>query len=178
MCTIYSSRNNSLDRDAFPPTSASILSAASSFSSLSIGSVSSGNKSVNTKLPPPSSKAVPNNNVHKEPNHTPQIPIINPQLKKASQDSYIIRVTHETDNEELDGIMYKCIMLFNNERTPQVVRNIMIKFGLDGSPDKWTLAQCLPDKELVMPPDANVYYALNTTCNLDFILRPKKDNNS
>lgn len=95
--------------------------------------------------------------------------------KNPSPDFYIIRVTYETDNVELDGIvLYKSIMLGNNERTPQVIKNSMLKLGLEGDPDKYTLAQVLPDKELVMPPNANVYYAVNTAYNLNFILRPKR----
>lgn len=42
--------------------------------------------------------------------------------------------------------MYKSIMLSNNERTPQVIRNAMLKLGLEGNPDSYTLAQVLPDK--------------------------------
>lgn len=168
---IFSSRNNSLDRNATPPT-ASIMSEASSVSSISIESASSGNKSNNTKVNSSKSSAS-------------QYPLINPQLvqnsslKNASPDFYIIRVTYETDNVELDGIvLYKSIMLGNNERTPQVIRNSMMKLGLEGDPDKYTLAQVLPDKELVMPPNANVYYAVNTAFNLNFILRHKKDDNN
>lgn len=112
-------------------------------------------------------------------------PKINQQLvqpnsphKNQTADFYIIRVTYETENVELDGIvLYKSIMLGNNERTPQVIKNSMMKLGLDGDPDKYTLAQVLPDKELVMPHNANVYYAVNTTYNLNFILRPRRDSN-
>lgn len=112
-------------------------------------------------------------------------PKINQQLvqpnsphKNQTADFYIIRVTYETENIELDGIvLYKSIMLGNNERTPQVIKNSMLKLGLDGDPDKYTLAQVLPDKELVMPANANVYYAVNTTYNLNFILRPKRETN-
>lgn len=96
--------------------------------------------------------------------------------KNPSPDFYIIRVTYETDNVELDGIvLYKSIMLGNNERTPQVIKNSMLKLGLEGDPDKYTLSQVLPDKELIMPPNANVYYAVNTAYNLNFILRPKRN---
>jgi len=66
-------------------------------------------------------------------------------------------------------------MLGNNERTPQVIRNAMLKLGLEDDPDRFTLAQVLPDKELVMPKNANVYYAVNTNYNLNFILRPRKE---
>jgi len=110
-------------------------------------------------------------------------PHINAQLVQPSSgtpqsapDFYIIRVTYETDNIELDGIvLYKSIMLGNNERTPQVIRNAMLKLGLEDDPDRYTLAQVLPDKELVMPKNANVYYAVNTNYNLNFILRPRKE---
>lgn len=150
------------------------MSEASSVSSISIESTSSGNKSNNTKANSYKSSAS-------------QYPLINPQLvqnttsakNNASPDFYIIRVTYETDNVELDGIvLYKSIMLGNNERTPQVIRNSMMKLGLEGDPDKYTLAQVLPDKELVMPSNANVYYAVNTAFNLNFILRHKKDDNN
>ncbi|XP_037905621.1 ral guanine nucleotide dissociation stimulator-like 1 isoform X1 [Hermetia illucens] len=167
----HSSRHNSLDRDATPPNP-SILSASSSVSNLSVeSSTSSGHRFVN-------------NGKHVGNGKTPAngIPIINAQLvqtspgKNSTPDFYIIRVTYETDNVELDGIvLYKSIMLGNNERTPQVIRNAMMKLGLEADPDKYTLAQVLPDKELVMPLDANVYYAVNTAHNLNFILRPKRD---
>lgn len=108
-------------------------------------------------------------------------PIINGQLvensplKKNSPDFYIIRVTYETDQVELDGIvLYKSIMLGNNERTPQVIRNAMLKLSMEGNPDNYTLSQVLPEKELKLPQNANVYYAVNTQHNLNFILRPKK----
>lgn len=95
----------------------------------------------------------------------------------ASPDFYVIRITYETNNAETDGIvMYKSIMLGNNERTPQVIFNAMTKLDLKGTPDQYTLSQILPDKEMLMPRDANVYYALNTQYNLNFILRSKKDN--
>lgn len=48
---------------------------------------------------------------------------------------------------ETDGIvLYKSILLSNNERTAQVVRNAMLKLCLEGNPDDYTLAQVLPDK--------------------------------
>lgn len=37
---------------------------------------------------------------------------------------------------------------------------------------------CLPlSVEMVLPPNANVYYAVNTSCDLNFILRLKSDLN-
>ncbi|XP_049868184.1 ral guanine nucleotide dissociation stimulator isoform X2 [Pectinophora gossypiella] len=90
-------------------------------------------------------------------------------------DFYIIRVTYESDCVETEGVvLYKSIMLSNNERTPQVIRNAMLKLNLDGDPDGYTLSQVLPDREMVLPSNANVYYAVNTAYNLNFILRPRK----
>ena len=81
----------------------------------------------------------------------------------------------ESDNVETDGVvLYKSIMLSNNERTPQVIRNAMLKLCIEGNPDQFTLSQVLPDREMLLPNNANVYYAVNTQHNLNFILRPKK----
>lgn len=164
-----SSRNNSLDRDATPPN-ASMLSTASSASSLSLES--SSTTSTSGQLLKANGHSTPVN---------PKGPVINGQLvqksplKNTCPDFYIIRVTYETDHVELDGIvLYKSIMLGNNERTPQVIRNAMLKLGLDANPEDYTLAQVLPDRELRLPANANVYYAVNTQHNLNFILRPKR----
>lgn len=187
------SRNNSLGRDVTPPN-ASIMSATSSVSSLSMDSSSSGNKHT-YQITNPSKQS--SNSHYKSTSqlssttstsngggganttvNNQQLPLHlqNSPHKNPSPDFYIIRVTYETDNVELDGIvLYKSIMLGNNERTPQVIKNAMLKLGLDGDPDRYTLAQVLPDKELVMPPNANVYYAVNTAYNLNFILRNKSD---
>ena len=42
--------------------------------------------------------------------------------------------------------MYKSIMVGNHERTKEVIHNAMLKHGLGGSPDSYTLSQRLPDK--------------------------------
>lgn len=46
-------------------------------------------------------------------------------------------------------VLYKSIMLSNNERTPQVIRNAMLKFCIDDDPENYTLSQVLPDKGLL-----------------------------
>ncbi|XP_034480857.1 ral guanine nucleotide dissociation stimulator-like 1 isoform X1 [Drosophila innubila] len=181
-----SSRHNSLDRDAHH---ASLMSASSSTSNLSMDSSNSGGRqSAHSKLTHSQSlgnglkNAALTNGTTNGSNGSPHTHI-NAQLvqpagvvTQSAPDFYIIRVTYETDNIELDGIvLYKSIMLGNNERTPQVIRNAMLKLGLEDDPDRYTLAQVLPDKELVMPKTANVYYAVNTNYNLNFILRPRKD---
>lgn len=61
-------------------------------------------------------------------------------------DFYIIRVTIRTAARETEGInLYKSIMLSNSERTPQVIRNAMIKHDIEGNTDDYVLAQLLPD---------------------------------
>jgi len=89
-------------------------------------------------------------------------------------DFYIIRVSWETSSEATEGvIMYKSIMLSNREHTREVICSAMLKHGIEGSPDDYTLSQVLPDKELQIPPNANVYYAINTQHDLNFVLRPR-----
>ena len=41
--------------------------------------------------------------------------------------------------------MYKSIMIANSERTPAVIRSAMMKHGLEGSPENFTLSQLLPE---------------------------------
>ena len=102
-------------------------------------------------------------------------------------------------------------MVANHERTGSVIRSAMMKHGLEGSPDNYTLSQLLPDKgkiflliikiprwrfnisklswwhnkhvfiflvisELLIPAKANVYYAINTQHDLNFILKEKENN--
>ncbi|XP_026325565.1 ral guanine nucleotide dissociation stimulator isoform X3 [Hyposmocoma kahamanoa] len=145
-------KRDSLERRA-SPTRLSHGSSSSSLPSLdmSLSSANSGQKQTNGKIGGAS------------PAHT------------NGPDFYIIRVTYESDNVETEGVvLYKSIMLSNNERTPQVIRNAMLKLNLEGDPDSYTLSQVLPDREMVLPANANVYYAVNTAYNLNFILRPRK----
>merc|ERR1719410_2487606 len=91
-------------------------------------------------------------------------------------DFYIIRVSWETSSAATEGvIMYKSIMLSNREHTREVICSAMLKHGIEGSPEDYTLSQVLPDKELQIPPNANVYYAINTQHDLNFVLRPRGD---
>jgi ral guanine nucleotide dissociation stimulator-like 1 len=157
------------------------LSAASSVSSLSIESTTSGSQHNNNNKTPSKTPSKSSNGHELPPHINAQLVQNSPLLKSngstgSAPDFYIIKVTYETENVELDGIiLYKSIMLCNFEKTPQVIRNAMMKLGLDGDPDKYTLAQVLPDKELILPNNANVYYAVNTQYNLNFILRAKRD---
>jgi len=42
--------------------------------------------------------------------------------------------------------MYKSIMVGNHERTKEVIHSAMLKHGLGGSPENYSLSQLLPDK--------------------------------
>lgn len=60
-------------------------------------------------------------------------------------DFYVIRVSVSSPCKETEGInMYKSIMISNHEKTPQVIRNAMLKHSLEGNPDDFALAQLLP----------------------------------
>ncbi|XP_066986341.1 ral guanine nucleotide dissociation stimulator-like 1 isoform X3 [Macrobrachium rosenbergii] len=90
-------------------------------------------------------------------------------------DFYIIRVSIESSAHEVDGVnLYKSIMLSNSERTISVIRKAMEKHGFEGNPEDYTLAQFLPDGEMLLPASANVYYAINTQYDLNFVLRRRR----
>ncbi|XP_026668632.1 ral guanine nucleotide dissociation stimulator isoform X3 [Ceratina calcarata] len=177
--SLPSSPHNSLDRRT-SPSQMSSSSSSSSLPSLDVslssggGSGATGNQHNRLAPPAPVNTAAISNG-----NGPSLVGLSSPSHShKSSPDFYIIKVTMETDKVETEGVvLYKSIMLSNNERTPQVIRNAMLKLGIEGSPDQYTLAQVLPDREMVLPNSANVYYAVNTAHNLNFILRPRKDPN-
>ncbi|GAB6031488.1 hypothetical protein CHUAL_009256 [Chamberlinius hualienensis] len=100
-----------------------------------------------------------------------------PSSPYKTPDFYVIRVSLENEkSSEQDGvILYKSIMLSNSEHTPIVIRNAMLKHSLEGDPDDYCLVQQLPNGEIVFPSNANVYYAINTAYDLNFILRQRRD---
>ena len=60
-------------------------------------------------------------------------------------------------------IMYKSIMLSNREHTREVICSAMLKHGLEGAPEDFTLAQMLPDKGELLETYAHFFiYALCT----------------
>lgn len=171
--SLPSSPHNSLDRRT-SPSQMSSSSSSSSLPSLDVslssgGGASSGHQS---RLAPGSNLNSSNGTA----GNSSMSPMSPTHSHKSSPDFYIIKVTMETENVETEGVvLYKSIMLSNNERTPQVIRNAMLKLNVEGSPEHYTLAQVLPDREMVLPSSANVYYAVNTAHNLNFILRPRRD---
>lgn len=170
------SRNNSLDRQAEPLPNESIMSATSSMSSLSLESSSAsgaGGVGGDHQHRP---QALPGNGLS-----TIAPSIVNGQLHQTNAEKngepkfLIIRVSFQSGQTERDGLLqYKSIMLYNSDRTSHVIRNAMLKLDLAGDPDQWTLVYCLPDNEMIIGPNTNVFYAVDKKVSLNFMLRSKR----
>nr|XP_005996268.1 PREDICTED: ral guanine nucleotide dissociation stimulator-like 1 isoform X2 [Latimeria chalumnae] len=98
---------------------------------------------------------------------TMSLPVYNQQ----NDDTCIIRVSVEDSN----GNMYKSILLTSQDKTPVVIQRAMTKHNLENDPSEdYELVQVISeDRELVIPDNANVFYAMNSSVNFDFILRKK-----
>ncbi|XP_062840982.1 ral guanine nucleotide dissociation stimulator-like 1 [Trichomycterus rosablanca] len=117
-------------------------------------------------FPPPSSFSTPSKPGHKRSVSMTSLPLYNRQVA----DSCIIRVSIEGDDK---GNMYKSILLTSQDKTAHVIERALQKHNLENaSVQEFSLVQMLPqDRELVMPDKANVYYAMSTSANYDFVLR-------
>ncbi|CAN9500520.1 unnamed protein product [Ophioblennius macclurei] len=100
---------------------------------------------------------------------SPGSSIQTPAYNTQAEDACIIRVSLEHGN----GNLYKSILLTNQDKTPAVISRAMAKHNLDVDPEEgYELVQVISDeKELVIPDNANVFYAMNTSANFDFLLR-------
>lgn len=69
--------------------------------------------------------------------------------------------------------MYKSILLTSQDKTAQVIQRALEKHHLENmSLQDFTLTQVIsPERELLIPDKANVFYAMSTTANYDFVLR-------
>ncbi|XP_056890421.1 ral guanine nucleotide dissociation stimulator-like 1 isoform X1 [Takifugu flavidus] len=96
------------------------------------------------------------------------LPVYNRQV----DDSCIIRVSVECVS---NGNVYKSILLTSQDHTPQVIRRALEKHHMeDFSCHDFTLCQTLNSgKELQIPDKANVFYAMCTSSNYDFVLRQR-----
>ncbi|XP_031419656.1 LOW QUALITY PROTEIN: ral guanine nucleotide dissociation stimulator-like 1 [Clupea harengus] len=97
-----------------------------------------------------------------------RLPVYNKQVA----DSCIVRVNVEFGN---NGNVYKSILLTSQDKTPQVVQKALEKHNLEGMDcHAFSLSQVLSqDKELLFPDKANVFYAMCTSANYDFVLRQR-----
>ncbi|XP_059403351.1 ral guanine nucleotide dissociation stimulator-like isoform X2 [Carassius carassius] len=95
------------------------------------------------------------------------LPLYNQQV----DDCCIIRVSLDVDN----GNMYKSILVTSQDKTPAVARKAMVKHNLDSErAEEYELVQKISEeKELKIPDNANVFYAMNSTANYDFVLKKR-----
>ncbi|XP_053328369.1 ral guanine nucleotide dissociation stimulator isoform X3 [Spea bombifrons] len=100
------------------------------------------------------------------------LPLYNQQI----DDCCIIRVSLDVDN----GNLYKSIMVTSQDKTPAVIRKAMAKHNLDGErPEDYELVQKMSEeKELKIPSNANVFYAMNSGANYDFVLKKRGYSNA
>ncbi|XP_076844849.1 ral guanine nucleotide dissociation stimulator-like 3b [Brachyhypopomus gauderio] len=116
--------------------------------------------------PSPSSSSSPSKLNHKRSISMTSLPVYNRQVA----DSCIVRVSVEPST---NGNMYKSILLTSQDKTGQVIERALQKHNMENSSvQDFTLIQILPEgKELIIPDKANVYYAMSTSANYDFVLR-------
>lgn len=78
------------------------------------------------------------------------------------------------------GVIYRGIWLSDDERTPTVIRTCLEKREMEGDPSEYALVQVLSNgAELVIPDNANVYYALKSDVeSLLFKLKKKESKSS
>ncbi|KAM4574884.1 ral guanine nucleotide dissociation stimulator-like 1 isoform 1-T1 [Fundulus diaphanus] len=102
---------------------------------------------------------------------SPSSPSQTPAYNTQAQDVCIIRVSLEQGN----GNLYKSILLTSQDKTPAVIARAMAKHNLELEPEEgFELVQVISEeKELVIPDSANVFYAMNTSANFDFLLRAR-----
>lgn len=95
-----------------------------------------------------------------------------PVYNKQVADSCIIRVSVECVT---NCNIYKSILLTSQDHTPQVVQRALEKHNMDNvSCHNFSLYQMLSNgRELQIPDKANVFYAMCTTANYDFVLRQR-----
>ncbi|XP_061116961.1 ral guanine nucleotide dissociation stimulator-like isoform X2 [Conger conger] len=95
------------------------------------------------------------------------LPLYNQQV----DDCCIIRVSLDVEN----GNMYKSILVTSQDKTPAVIRKAMVKHNLDRErPEDYELLQKISEeKELKIPDNANVFYAMNSSANYDFVLKKR-----
>ncbi|XP_053320859.1 ral guanine nucleotide dissociation stimulator-like 3 isoform X2 [Spea bombifrons] len=93
------------------------------------------------------------------------LPVYNQQIS----DLCIIRVSMENTH----GNLYKSILLTSQDKSRVVIQRALHKHNIESwRPDDFQLVQLLSEgRELTIPDSANVYYAMNTSANFDFVLR-------
>ncbi|XP_033124255.1 ral guanine nucleotide dissociation stimulator-like isoform X2 [Anneissia japonica] len=80
-------------------------------------------------------------------------------------------------NNCIEGNVYKSLLVSHDDRTEIVIRNALIKHNLtvkENEVSLYSLVQCLPSGELVIPDKGNVFYAMSRSVESPtFILKKK-----
>ncbi|XP_010585844.1 ral guanine nucleotide dissociation stimulator isoform X6 [Loxodonta africana] len=132
-----------------------------------ISSASSSTSSSSASTTPVASTRTHKRSVSGVCNYNSSLPLYNQQVG----DCCIIRVSLDVDN----GNMYKSILVTSQDKAPTVIRKAMDKHNLDDDePDDYELVQIISeDRKLKIPDNANVFYAMNSTANYDFVLKKR-----
>uniref|UniRef100_A0A8D3DE15 Ral guanine nucleotide dissociation stimulator n=1 Tax=Scophthalmus maximus TaxID=52904 RepID=A0A8D3DE15_SCOMX len=164
-----------MHRDVFPPvqfwecTSLSSLdtSGTGSSSGSASGSSSASSSSVSSSTPLAASRSHKRSVSAVSNYSTLSLPLYNQQV----DDCCIIRVSLDVEN----GNLYKSILVTSQDKTPAVIRKAMIKHNLERekTEDYELMQKISEDKELRIPDNANVFYAMNSTANYDFVLKKR-----
>ncbi|XP_044526182.1 ral guanine nucleotide dissociation stimulator-like 3 isoform X2 [Gracilinanus agilis] len=92
--------------------------------------------------------------------------------RQQSPDACVIRVSIDHD----PGNLYRSIWLTSQDKVPGVILRALQKLHLgQPQPRDYQLFQVLPgDRELLIPDNANVFYAMSPASPRDFVLRKKE----
>ncbi|XP_040081420.1 ral guanine nucleotide dissociation stimulator isoform X4 [Oryx dammah] len=132
-----------------------------------ISSASSSTSSSSASTTPVASTRTHKRSVSGVCSYGSSLPLYNQQVG----DSCIIRVSLDVDN----GNLYKSILVTSQDKAPAVIRKAMDKHNLDeDEPEDYELVQVISDdRKLKIPDNANVFYAMNSTANYDFVLKKR-----
>ncbi|XP_040601075.1 ral guanine nucleotide dissociation stimulator isoform X3 [Mesocricetus auratus] len=132
-----------------------------------VSSASSSTSSSSASTTPVSTTRTHKRSVSGVCSYSSSLPLYNQQVG----DCCIIRVSLDVDN----GNMYKSILVTSQDKAPTVIRKAMDKHNLDeDEPEDYELVQIISeDHKLKIPENANVFYAMNSTANYDFILKKR-----
>ncbi|XP_006875232.1 PREDICTED: ral guanine nucleotide dissociation stimulator-like 3 [Chrysochloris asiatica] len=127
---------------------------------------SPGPRGPSTKLP--LSPDLPGSQVMALPLSGPHIPVPGQQ----GSDARVIRVSIDNDH----GNLYRSILLTSQDKAPSVVQRALQKHNVvQPWARDYQLFQILPgDRELLIPDNANVFYAMSPAASGDFVLRRKE----
>lgn len=96
-----------------------------------------------------------------------------PSTPFKSSDACVIKVSMDVGASNVQ--VYKSIMLYNTDHTHTVIQRVLEKYDVKGKDKDYCLLQILPENELLIPEKSNVFYAMNNTGDLSFVLRTKRD---